>query len=129
MLGHKESKAEKNKRSPGMERSLRHAEQYYIKVILGGIGGLIAFVACCWGGYQLYSRWQEHHFIRQAHVFLDQKNFEWASLAAQKAFYSRSDSVEACRILADIAERQNLSQALDWRRRAVQIEPESVPDL
>jgi predicted Zn-dependent protease len=67
--------------------------------------------------------------MRQAHVFFDEKNFEWAGLAAQKAFYWRADSVEACRLLGEIAERQRLGQALDWRRRAVDLQPESLPDL
>ena len=129
MFRRRESGGEKSKTSSGMERSLRRAEQYYIRIILGGIFGLIVFVACCWGGYQAYSRWQEHHFMRQAHVFFDEKNFEWASLAAQKAFYWRPDSAEACRILGDIAERQKLRQALDWRRRVVDLQPDSLPDL
>ena len=129
LLGRRDSGAEKNNTGSGMDRSLRRAEQYYIRIILGAILGLVLFVACCWGGYQAYSRWQEHHFMRQAHVFFDQENFEWASLAAQKAFYWRPDSVEACRVLGDIAERQKLGQALDWRRRAVDLQPNSLPDL
>src|SRR5262245_65186469 len=106
-----------------MDRSLRRAEHYYTKLLVGSLVGLLLCVFLFWAGYQAYSRCQERQLIRQAHVFFDENNLEWAGLAAQKAFSWRSDSIEACRILADIAERQKLNQAIDWRRRAIEIQP------
>jgi predicted Zn-dependent protease len=112
-----------------MDPSLRRAEHYYIKLLVGSLVGFLSFVAICWGGYNAYSRWQEHQFMREAHVAFDRNDLRWASLAAQRAASWRPDSLDACRLLAAISERQKSPQAIDWRRRAVELQPQSVPDL
>jgi cytochrome c-type biogenesis protein CcmH/NrfG len=112
-----------------MDPSLRRAERYYVKLIIGSLVGILLFIALCWGGYQAYSRWQEHQYLRQAHVAFDKNDLKWAALAARRAFSWRPDSIDACRLLGHIAERQGAPEAIDWRRRAVELDPNSVPDL
>lgn len=112
-----------------LEGSILKTERVYIKISLGILGGLCLFIALCWAGHHFYVRWQEHKFMRQAHVALDKNDLRWAVLAAQRAYALDASSLDACRTLAEIAEKQNSAEAIEWRRRVVGIEPNSLPDL
>ncbi len=110
------------------EITLRRTERVYVRLALGIILGLVLLVAASWGGRRFYVRWQEHKLMRQAHVAFDKADLRWAAMAAQRAYALDPNSVDACRTLADIAQRQGGNQAIEWRRRAVAIDPSSVPD-
>lgn len=110
------------------EISLQRTEHTYVKLSLGILGGLCLLVALSWGGHRLYVRWQEQKLMRQAHVAFDKNDLRWATLAAQRAYAVDPQSVDACRTLAAIAERQSSPEALDWRRRTVALAPDSLTD-
>jgi Flp pilus assembly protein TadD len=109
-----------------LETSFRRTERTYIRLSLGGLAGLCLFVALCWGGHRFYVRWQEHKLMHQAHVAFDKNDLRWASLAAQRAYAVDPSSLDACRTLAEIAERQKSAEAIEWRRRVVAIDPSSL---
>ncbi len=111
-----------------LESSLRKTERVYLRLSLGVIGGLILLVAVSWGGHRLYVHWQERKLMRQAHVAFDKADFRWAAMAAQRAYILDDSSSDACRTLADIAEKQGDAEAIEWRRRALNIDPASLPD-
>lgn len=110
------------------EITLRKTERVYVRLAVGIILGLCLLVAVCWGGRWGYVRWQERKLMHQAHVAFDKGDVRWSSLAAQRAYYLDDRSVDACRTLADLAEKQNSDQAIEWRRRALAIDPTSIPD-
>lgn len=111
-----------------LEASLGRTERTFVRLSLGVIGALCLLVAVCWGGHNLYVRWQEHKLMRQAHVAFDKNDLRWAAMAAQRAYAIDPISADACRTLAAIAEKQNSAEAIDWRRRAVALQPESMAD-
>ncbi|HEY5036506.1 MAG TPA: hypothetical protein VII74_05185 [Chthoniobacterales bacterium] len=110
------------------EISLQKTEHAYVKLTVGIIGALILLVAVCWGGRRFYVAWQEHRLIHQAHVAFDKNDFRWASLAAQRAYNLDPNSLDACHTLAAIAEKEENSEAIEWRRRATEIAPDSFSD-
>ena len=110
------------------EFSLQKTEHIYVKLTIGIIAALVLVVALSWGGHRFYVHWQERKLMHQAHVAFDKSDFRWAALAAQRAYAVDSTSIDACRTLSDIAERQNSPEAIEWRRRAVAIAPGSLPD-
>ncbi|HEY1582033.1 MAG TPA: hypothetical protein VGF73_02915, partial [Chthoniobacterales bacterium] len=107
------------------ETSLQRTEHTYVKLSLGIILGLCFIFALSWGGHHLYVRWQERKLMRQAHVAFDKNDIRWAAMAAQRAYAVDPASLDACRTLAAIAERQKSPEAIDWRRRAVALAPDS----
>lgn len=111
-----------------LETSLQRTERTYVKLWLGMIGALCLLVAVCWGGHRFYVRWQEHKLMRQAHLAFDKNDLRWAAMAAQRAYAVEPRSVDACRTLGAIAEKQNSTEALDWRRRVIALDPTSMPD-
>ncbi|MGH8163631.1 MAG: tetratricopeptide repeat protein, partial [Rhodanobacteraceae bacterium] len=78
--------------------------------------------------HRFYVRWQEHKLMHQAQLALDKNDFRWATLAAQRAYSVDPSSVDACRTLSEIAERQGNIEAIEWRRRALALAPASRPD-
>ena len=111
-----------------LETSLRRAEHTYVKLCLGLIGALCLLVVICWGGHRFYVRWQEHKLMRQAHIAFDKNDLRWAKMAAQRAYAVEPESADACRMLGTVAERQGKPEAIDWRRRVVALNPNSMPD-
>lgn len=107
---------------------MKRVERTYVKLWLGVIGLLCLLVVVCWGGHRFYVEWQEHKLMRQAHVAYDKNDLRWAAMAAQRAYAVKPESADACRTLAAIAERQNSPEAIDWRRRVVVLNPNSMPD-
>lgn len=110
------------------ESSLRRTEHTFVKLSLGIIFGLCLLVALSWGGHRVYVRWQEHKLMRQAHVAFDKSDLRWATMAAQRAYAVDPTSIDACRTLAAIAEKQKSPEALDWRRRVLALAPNSLSD-
>jgi Flp pilus assembly protein TadD len=111
-----------------LEFHIQKTERAYVKLSLGIIAALCVLVAICWGGRRIYVRWDERKLMREAHAAFDKNDLRWAALAAQRAYSVDSASVDACRTLADIAEKQNSDAAIEWRRRALAIAPDSLGD-
>lgn len=111
-----------------LETSLRRTERTYVKLWLILIGALCLLVTLLWGGHRSYIHWQERKLMRQAYSALDRNDLRWAVLAAQRALTVDPESSDACRVLAAVTEKQNLPEAIDWRRRVVALEPSSMSD-
>jgi predicted Zn-dependent protease len=110
------------------EITLQKTERAYVRLSLGIILGLVLLITICWAGRRLYVVWQERKLMHQAHVAYNKLDLRWAAMAAQRAFSLDDKSLDACRTLADIAEKQKSVQAIEWRRRALAIDPTSFPD-
>jgi tetratricopeptide (TPR) repeat protein len=68
---------------------------------------------------------REQRANRNALRFLDETNYSAASLSARRALQINSNSVAACRVMAEIAEHCRVPQALEWRERVTKAEPEN----
>ncbi len=112
-----------------LELSSAKQERTFIKLSLGILIALVAFVAFCWAGRRAYVRWQETRLIGRAEIALSKDDLRQASLAAQTVRQLRPESDRAARILAEIADRvSDKSGAYEWRRKVVQLRPDSIPD-
>ncbi len=112
--------------SSSRDLTLQRLERTYVRLALLVLFGIVLFVGLCWAGSHAYVRWQEHSLMRQAHAALQRGDLRWASLAAQRAYGVNSSSLDACRTLAEIAEKGQDEGAIDWRRRVVEIDPHSL---
>ncbi len=70
-----------------------------------------------------YKRHRETQAIAQARSFLAKGDYRNASLSARQALRMNSLDLEACQIMADLAERSRSPYVLDWRRRIVDAAP------
>jgi len=111
-----------------LEKSVERTQRTFIKLALGIPCGIILFVFIAWGGWHAYQRWEERHLIRRAAAYFSGGDVKSASLSARRALQLNSDSAQAMRIMAQIAEQARDRAALDWRRRIAELAPHSTQD-
>lgn len=112
-----------------LELSSAKRERTFIKLSLGILFAVIAFVAFCWTGRRAYVRWQETRLVVRGETALSVGDLRQASLAAQNVRQLKPDSARAARILAEVADRAaDKPSAIEWRRKVVQVQPDSIQD-
>jgi len=111
-----------------MEASHRRTEHFYLKLLLWSVVGIVILIAVCWGGRDVYARWQERRLVRRAAVALQHGDDVTASLAARTVLQIKPKSAPAARIIAQVGEKTGNRVALDWRHRVLEAEPNSVDD-
>lgn len=111
-----------------LEELVERTQRTFIKLSLGILGGILLLILLTWGGCHAYQGWEEGHQVRRAVAFLRDGNFKSAALSARRALQLNSNSTGAMRIMAQLAEKSRDRAALDWRRKIVELEPNSRPD-
>jgi predicted Zn-dependent protease len=108
-----------------LEVSAEKRERLFIRLSLGILVALIAFIALCWAGRRGYVQWQERRLVLRGNIAYDKGDYRTASLAARTALNLKKDSVGAARILAEIGEQNGDRSAVEWRRTIAEIDPHS----
>jgi hypothetical protein len=90
------------------------------------LAGLLIVFGCLglwFFGRPAYRRYQETRALGQARRYLSQGDSRNASLSARQALSANPRNLEACEIMAGLAERSRSSYALEWRHRIVELAP------
>lgn len=85
--------------------------------------GLVVLAGAGVFGWRMYSRIREDSVVEKARTFLEKKDYGQALIAAQWALRMSPRSVEANRIMADLADLAGSSQAVFWHRAVAELEP------
>jgi tetratricopeptide (TPR) repeat protein len=91
------------------------------------LGGIVLLAGASFLGWKTYLRVREGSIVQKARSFYEAKDYNQALIAAQWALQVSPKSVEANRIMADLADVANSSQAVFWHRTVAQLEP-GVPE-
>jgi predicted Zn-dependent protease len=111
-----------------VEKSVERTQRTFINLALGIPCGIIFFVFIAWGGWDAYQRWEERHLVRRGAAYLSGGDLRQAALSARRALQLDETSVPAIRVLARAAEAADDRNAIDWRRKAADLEPNSTED-
>jgi hypothetical protein len=114
-LSHLEIQAEKN-------------ERRFIKLIVGGLVGLVLVIVLGYTGVHFFHRWQERRLIRRAAAYLSGGDVKTAALSARRAFQMNPANVDAARAVARIADRAGDRTALEWWRKVLDLQPHNTED-
>ncbi len=91
-----------------------------IVLVLGGtIAGL---------GYYYFPKFNEQRLLRKARVFLAAKDYQSAAITVQRALQHDDRNVAAVRLLVEITSAVGSPAVLTWKRRLVEIKPDSLED-
>lgn len=112
-----------------MEKSVEQTQRIYLKLAFGVPLGIVLVILLGWGGWRGYASWEEGHQLRRAAAFLAGGGVKPAALCARRALQLNPKSTRAMRIMAQVGERAQDPGALDWRRKIVELEPGSTPDI
>ena len=83
----------------------------------------LTLVTLCLYTWPRYQRAREARQLRQAWAFLSAGDFARASLNARAVLQHDSNNVEACSLLARLAELSRSAAAVDWRQRIAELSP------
>src|SRR6185369_538998 len=74
-------------------------------------------------GRPVYRHYKESRGLRQANAFWAAGDLVNASLSARQVLQLNPRNVDACRIIAQLAELAHSPAVIDWRHRVVELEP------
>src|SRR5436853_2915397 len=81
-----------------------------------------------YAGYRGYKSARQTRLVKQAREYLKKSDPRKAALVLQRALRYNPRDVEACRLMAQLAEATRSRAALVWRSRAVELSPGSADD-
>ena len=93
------------------------------KALLASVVVAVACLGLWFYARPAYKRHREARAVEQANGYLVKGDYRNASLSARQALRVNPNSLEACRIMAGLAERSRSPYVLDWRRRIVELAP------
>ena len=99
-----------------------------VRLVLTGLVALLLVGALGIGAYKAYQTWDGRRLVRRSEAYLSAGDVRSAALTAHRAFQLSHTNVEACRILARIAEATSQSAAVEWRKSALLAAPDSDED-
>ncbi|PZR75150.1 MAG: hypothetical protein DLM73_06060 [Chthoniobacterales bacterium] len=111
-----------------LETQSEKDERRFIKLIVGGLVGLILFIALAVAGVHFFHQWQERHLVRVSAAYLSGGDMKAATLTARRALQMNPDNADAARLIAQIADRAGDRSAIDWWRKVVELGSHSTDD-
>jgi lipopolysaccharide biosynthesis regulator YciM len=88
-------------------------------VLAGIAAGLIAFTVLRKG----WTQWYKGRLLKQASAQLEENHLEKAEEMARRALAIDRNSLDAARLLADLTEKENLSETVTWRAQIARLQP------
>jgi cytochrome c-type biogenesis protein CcmH/NrfG len=104
-------------------------ERSLFKVAAWTVGVIVLLVAGGVLGHRSFRNWQQRRLVAQANAFVNEGDYKHASLNARRLLQINPESVEACRIMARLAEKAGLRSAIEWRRRVMELGAAAPGDL
>jgi len=92
----------------------------------------IALICLClvfvagFASYRGYKIWKQKHLVNMARAFVAKSDSASAMLCLRQALQSNPNNLEACRMMADFLDRARSPQAVVWRHRVLDLEPDSL---
>ena len=108
--------------------SIQRTERVYIRLGLKILLAIVLLIGLGWGGRWAFLRLQEYRMMKQARESAAKHDDRWAAIAARKVFELNPKNSEACRLIADVLERQGANSAISWRTQVVKLLPDSLDD-
>ena len=107
---------------------IQKTERIFIRLGVKILCAIVLLIALGWGGREAFLRLQEYRMMKQARLAAEKHDDRWAAIAARKVFDLNPKNSEACRLMADILERQGASSAVAWRLQVAKLLPDSIDD-
>lgn len=77
-------------------------------------------------GFKSFKSWSQTRLVLAAQKYVKAGDFRNASLSAQRAIQINGNNLPACQLMAELAEAARSPHALYWRKRVVELDPNSM---
>ena len=118
-----------SKASSNLEHPHDRIQRSILKVILWTIGLILLVSVGGVFGFKQFRAWQQRRLVAEGNALVNEGDYRRASLDARRILQINPESVEACRIMATVAEKTGSRSALDWRRRVMELGKATPNDL
>lgn len=81
-----------------------------------------------YSGYRAYELWKQNHWMTLARQYAEKGDGANERLCLEQALHLDSRNVEAYRLMANLAQAAHSSTALRWRKKVVDLAPDSLDD-
>lgn len=89
---------------------------------------LIVVLLLGFAGYRSYQVWREGHWLSLAKRFAAKQDLRNELLSLNQVLHSNPRNLDACRMMATIAESAHNPSAVIWRQRILALQPDSLDD-
>jgi Flp pilus assembly protein TadD len=103
-------------------------ERIFVRWLVRIFAAAVLLGLLSWGGVYAFHKWQERHLVRRAAGYLSGGDLRIASLTARRAYQLNPENPHAARMLAEIAEKAGDGTELGWRRKVLELQPQSIDD-
>lgn len=79
-----------------------------------------------YSGYRGYESWKQGHYISLAKQFAAKGDADNEALALKQVLNANSRNLEANRMMADLAEASHSDTTLNWRKKVLELDPNSL---
>ena len=91
--------------------------------VVAGVAVILGLLCLWFYARPAYRQHREIRAVEQAKSYMAKGDYRNASLSARQALVVNPRNLEACRIMADLAERSRSPSVLDWWRRVAELAP------
>ena len=91
--------------------------------VVAGVAVILGLLGLWFYARPAYRQHREIRAVEQAKSYMAKGDYRNASLSARQALGVNPRNLEACRIMADLAERSRSPSVLDWWRRVAELAP------
>lgn len=92
------------------------------------LAGCIVVLLLGYSGYRGYELWKQNHWMSMARTYGAKGDVHSEYLCLEQALRFNSRNVDACRMMANLADAARSPAALTWRKRVVELDPDSMDD-
>ncbi|MDQ6860658.1 MAG: hypothetical protein M3032_05830 [Verrucomicrobiota bacterium] len=93
------------------------------------LGYVVVVVAVSFGALRGYQSWRKQNLAKQTSQFAAQGDFQSAVLVARRLLQLDENNLVAARAMAQVAEKAGSADAVTWRKKIVQLEPQPANEL
>jgi predicted Zn-dependent protease len=95
----------------------------------------IVILLCCtvllllgYSGYRAYELWKKNHWMTLAKDYLAKGDNKNEFLCLEQVLQLNPRDIEGCRMMANLAELSGSQSAMAWRKKVVELDPNSIDD-
>jgi hypothetical protein len=81
-----------------------------------------------YSGYRAYELWKKNHWMTLAKEYSAKGDGHNEFLSLEHVLELNPRDIEGCRMMANLAEMSGSSTAMAWRKKVVELDPNSVED-
>lgn len=98
------------------------------KILIYGVVGCLLLLGGGYVGYRAYKSARQARLVKDARDYIAKSEPRKALLNLQRALRHNNRDVEACRLMAQLAETSGSPAVLIWRSKVVDLQPNSLDD-